>query len=403
MFSGVSLVAPDAVFFVKQQYEECTAANKMNLGIGAYRTDEGEPLVLDVVKKAEQAVVDALVGSEINVEYLPIDGLPAFRAETTKLILGKDSKAIAEGRVACCQSLSGTGALRLAAEFIASNLGIDRTVHISNPTWGNHRAIFAKAGLPVTEYRYFHPATKGLDFEGMVADLGSLKGGDIVLLHGCAHNPTGVDPTNEQWMELAALVKAKGAIPFFDCAYQGYASGDLDTDAFSVRYFESQGIELMVAQSYSKNFGLYGERIGALSITTNGGPEVAKAIQSQLKLVVRPMYSNPPSNGARIVSHVLGTPELYAEWVAELKGMSQRIIEMRAALRQGLEALKPDMDWSFITTQIGMFAYTGLSEAQVGRLTKEFNIFLLKSGRISMAGVASVNVQYLAESIAAVV
>ena len=403
MFSGVEQVPPDAVFFVKQLYEECTAEIKLNLGIGAYRTDAGEPLVLDVVKKAEQAVTDKLCADSFNVEYLPIDGLPAFRTETVKLILGADSRAIKEGRVACCQSLSGTGALRLAAEFIAANLGQDRTVHISNPTWGNHKAIFAKAGLPVVEYRYFHASTKGLDFEGMMEDLGSLKPGDVALLHGCAHNPTGVDPTMDQWKQVAALVKEKGAIPFFDCAYQGYASGDLDTDAASVRYFESQGIELMVAQSYSKNFGLYGERIGALSITTNSGPDVTKAIQSQLKMVVRPMYSNPPSNGARIVAHVLSTPALYSEWVSELKGMSGRIIEMRAALRKGLEALKPETDWSFITTQIGMFCYTGLSEAQVERLTQEFNIFLLKSGRISMAGVASKNVQYLAESIAAVV
>ena len=323
------------------------------------------------------------------MEYLPIDGLPEFRKETTKLILGKDSKAIAEGRVACCQSLSGTGALRLAAEFIAVNLGKDRRVFVSDPTWGNHHAIFAKAGLEVVKYSYFQAETKGLDFSGMMADLEAVKAGDIVLLHGCAHNPTGVDPTMEQWSKIAALVKAKSAIPFFDCvrlwrilfaarwptgflktaplsqAYQGYASGDLDEDAASVRYFESQGIEMMIAQSYSKNFGLYGERIGALSVTTNDGPEVAQAVQSQLKMIVRPMYSNPPSNGARIVAHVLSTPELYADWVAELKSMSGRIIEMRDRLRSGLEKLKPENDWSFITTQIGMFAYTGLTAEQV--------------------------------------
>jgi aspartate/tyrosine/aromatic aminotransferase len=402
-FDAVTVVPPDPVFFVSQQYQACTAEIKLNLGVGAYRTNDGKPLVLDVVKKAEQMVTDKLSDDSFNIEYLPIDGLPAFRAETTKLILGKTSPAIAEGRVACCQSLSGTGALRLAAEFIAVNLGTNRTVHISNPTWGNHKAIFGKAGLPVAQYSYFKPETKGLDFEGMTADLEKVKPGDVVLLHGCAHNPTGVDPTMDQWKQIAALIKQQKALPFFDCAYQGYASGDLDTDAAAVRYFESEGIEMMIAQSYSKNFGLYGERIGALSITTNDGPEIAKAIQSQLKKIVRPMYSNPPSNGARIVAQVLADPALYAEWVAELKGMSGRIIEMRAALRKGLEELKPDMDWTFITTQIGMFAYTGLSEAQVERLTKEFNIFMLKSGRISMAGVSSGTVQYLAESIAKVV
>ena len=286
-FDGVAEVPPDPVFFVSQQYKACTAEIKLNLGVGAYRTNDGQPLVLDVVKKAEQVVTDKLKDQSYNIEYLPIDGLPAFRAETTKLILGRDSAAIAEGRVACCQSLSGTGALRLAAEFIAVNLGTDRIVHISNPTWGNHKAIFGKAGLPVVQYSYFKPETKGLDFEGMMADLSKVKAGDVVLLHGCAHNPTGVDPTMEQWKQIAAIVKQNKALPFFDCAYQGYASGDLDTDAAAVRYFESEGIEMMIAQSYSKNFGLYGERIGALSVTTNDGPEVTKAIQSQLKKIVR--------------------------------------------------------------------------------------------------------------------
>ena len=217
MFSAVEKVPPDPVFFVSQQYKECTAEVKMNLGVGAYRTNEGQPLVLDVVKKAEQAVTAKLCDDSFNVEYLPIDGLPEFRAETTKLILGKDSPAIAEGRVACCQSLSGTGALRLAAEFIAVNLGATRKVFLSDPTWGNHLAIFAKAGLEVVKYSYFEPKTKGLDFDGMMADLGAMEAGDICLLHGCAHNPTGVDPTEEQWQQIAALVKAKGAIPFFDC------------------------------------------------------------------------------------------------------------------------------------------------------------------------------------------
>ena len=222
------------------------------------------------------------------------------------------------------------------------------------------------------QYRYFKPETKGLDFEGMMEDLGAVVKGDIILLHACAHNPTGVDLTMEQWATVAALVKEKGAIPFFDCAYQGYASGDLEKDAGSVRLFESEGIEMMIAQSYSKNFGLYGERIGALSVTTSSA-EAAKAVHSQLKLIARPMYSNPPSTGARIVAHVLSTPELYAEWVVELKFMADRIIEMRAQLRAGLEKLKPDLDWTYITTQIGMFAYTGMSPEQVSRLKDEFH------------------------------
>lgn len=355
------------------------------------------------MKKAEQDITDKILGDKLNVEYLPIDGMAEFRTETMKLILGKDSPAIAEKRVACCQTLSGTGALRIAAEFIALNLGKDRRVFHSDPTWGNHPAIFKKAGLEVVTHRYFHKDTKGLDFEGMMADLrANMKAGDVLLLHACAHNPTGVDPTFEQWKELAVFVKEKKVIPLFDCAYQGYASGDLDQDAACVRHFESQGIELMTAQSYSKNFGLYGERVGAIGVTTNDGPDVALAVQSQLKMVVRPMYSNPPSNGARIVAHCLSTPELYDMWVSELKDMSGRIIQMRKSLREGLEKLKPDRDWSFITTQIGMFAYTGLTPDQVERLEKEYHIYMLSSGRISMAGVATCNVQYLAESIAKV-
>ena len=251
-FDRVAEVPPDAVFHVAEQYKACTATVKLNLGIGAYRTDDGKPLVLNVVKKAEQVVTKKLKDQSYNMEYLPIDGLPEFRAETTKLILGKDSKAIAENRVACCQSLSGTGALRLGAEFIAVNLGTGRKVHISDPTWANHKAIFNKAGLEVAEYRYFKPETKGLDFDGMMADLAQVRSGDVVLLHGCAHNPTGVDPTADQWRQIANLIKRQKALPFFDCAYQGYASGDLDTDASAVRYFESQGIEMMIAQSYSK-------------------------------------------------------------------------------------------------------------------------------------------------------
>jgi len=261
----VALAPADPILGLTIQFKEDEFPQKMNLGVGAYRTAEGKPYVLDVVKKAEAALQAKLLTGELNKEYCPIDGVPAFKQETVKLILGHDSQAIAEQRVACCQSLSGTGALRIGGMFVAKFLP-GRAIFLPSPTWGNHNAIFTQAGLQVQAYRYFDANTKGLNCEGMLEDLTAAPEGSVVLLHACAHNPTGVDPTYEQWEAICKVVEARRLLPFWDSAYQGYASGDLGIDAAPVRLFESKGLEMMIAQSYSKNFGLYGERVGALSI-----------------------------------------------------------------------------------------------------------------------------------------
>jgi len=277
-----------------------------------------------------------------------------------------------------------------------------RKVLLPDPTWGNHQALLKRARLEQGVYRYFSAATLGLDYEGMLADLRAAAPGSIVLLHACAHNPTGVDPSPEQWKGILEVCMEKSLIAWFDSAYLGFASGSVERDRASVELFANAGLEIFISQSFAKNFGLYGERVGASHVIC-ANAEFAKAVKSQLELIVRPMYSNPPAYGARIVATVLNTPELLADWLRDIATMSNRITAMRQALVNELKALKTPGDWSHITNQIGMFAYTGLNEPQVERLIGEFHIYLLKSGRISMAGVNSGNVAYLARAINAVV
>jgi len=400
VWAGVEEAPPDPILGLTAKFKEDTFAKKMNLGVGAYRTEDGKPYVLNVVKKAEASLLDQVGSGAMNKEYLPIDGLAAFKKATTELILGTGSKSIAEGRVACTQTLSGTGALRIGGMFVNKFLP-GRQIFLSNPTWGNHKAIFGQSGLVVKQYRYFHPETKGLDFAGMMEDLTNAPDGSVVLLHACAHNPTGVDPTPEQWAKVLDLTIAKNLLPLFDCAYQGYASGDLARDAAAVQMFDAAGVEIMIAQSYSKNFGLYGERIGALSVVCST-KEATKAALSQLKMIVRPMYSNPPKHGAHIVAHCLGDQGLYQEWAVELKGMADRIIQMRSLLLSELQRLGTPGDWSHITSQIGMFSFTGIPKDKVQRLIKDHHIYMTADGRISIAGINPKNVGYLAESIHAV-
>jgi len=397
VFLGIEVAPPDPILGITLAFNADTHPNKVNLGVGAYRTDEGKPYVLNVVRKVEKQIAN----SDQNKEYLPIDGLPEFKSAAQKLLFHPESPALKEGRVASTQSISGTGALRIGAEFIQKFFK-GAAVLISDPTWGNHPTIFNERGVQVKSYRYFDPKTNGLDFDGMIADLEAAPKGSVVILHVCAHNPTGVDPTREQWHQIAKICKANNLFPFFDCAYQGYASGDLDNDAYSMRYFVSQGFQIFAAQSFAKNFGLYGERIGAFHAVCSSEQE-AKAVLSQLKLIVRPMYSNPPLHGARLVSGVLNDKVLYDEWVQELKGMSHRILSMRQSLSDTLKEKKTPGDWSHILKQIGMFTYTGLTTNQVEQLITRFHIHMLKNGRISMAGLNSSNVKYVAQSIHSVV
>ncbi|KAI1761603.1 aspartate aminotransferase [Hypoxylon sp. FL1150] len=377
---------------VTEAFKADTFDQKINLGVGAYRDDQGKPYVLPSVRAAE----DNVISKRLNKEYLGITGLPEFTKAAAELAYGKDSSALE--RLVITQSISGTGALRIAAAFLSRWYPGDKTIYIPTPSWANHKAVFSDAGLKVQQYRYYDKKTIGLDFEGMLADLKAAPKGSIFLFHACAHNPTGVDPTQEQWKEISEAVKAQGHFAFFDMAYQGFASGDTDKDAFAVRYFVEQGHNICLAQSFAKNMGLYGERVGAFSILASDAEE-KKRIDSQVKILIRPLYSNPPLHGARIAAEILNTPNLNQQWLGEVKDMAERIITMRALLKQNLEKLGSAHDWSHITSQIGMFAYTGLDAPAMEKLAKEYSVYATKDGRISVAGITSGNVGRLAEAI----
>ncbi|KAL2267851.1 hypothetical protein VTJ83DRAFT_5128 [Remersonia thermophila] len=396
----------DPLFGLMAAYRADTSPNKVDLGIGAYRDDNAKPWVLPVVKKADEIIRN---DPEANHEYLPIAGLAALTSKAAELVLGASSPALAEKRVASFQAISGTGALHLGALFLAKFYkiaGANRTVYFSSPTWANHHQIFTNVGLPIASYPYFDKATRGLDFEGMKAALRDAPEGSIVLLHACAHNPTGVDPSPEQWAELAALLKEKRHFPFFDTAYQGFASGDLDRDAGAIRLFVEAGFELIVAQSFAKNFGLYGERAGCFHYVAAPSPDAAETktrVASQLAILQRSEISNPPIYGAKVASIILNDPALFAEWQDNLRTMSGRIIDMRKQLRGKLEELGTPGTWNHITNQIGMFSFTGLTEPQVLKLREDYHIYMTKNGRISMAGLNSRNVEYVAKAVDKVV
>jgi len=298
------------------------------------------------------------------------------------------------------QTLSGTGALRVAGSFLGRYLP-NSVVYLPSPTWANHTPIFNDSGLKVQSYRYYDPATCGLNFAGMSEDIANAPKGSVILLHACAHNPTGVDPSKDQWEKLSSLIKEKQHFVLFDCAYQGFASGDPDKDVFAVRHFTKEGHLLSVCQSFAKNFGLYGERIGAFHIIGANSNEILN-IDSQLKILIRPMYSNPPIQGARLVSTILSDPDLTVLWKKEVQQMADRIISMRASLVQGLKENGSKKDWSHITNQIGMFCYSGLTPEQVQKLATEHHVYMTSNGRISIAGVSSKNVTFLAKAMHAV-
>ncbi|GAW22202.1 hypothetical protein ANO14919_117370 [Xylariales sp. No.14919] len=383
---------PDAILGITEAFKADSFEKKINLGVGAYRDDKGKPYVLPSVRTAE----DKIVSAKQNKEYAGITGLPEFTKAAALLAYGKDSSAL--DRLAITQSISGTGALRIGAAFLERFYPGDKTIYIPNPSWANHKAVFNDAGLKVQQYSYYDKKTIGLDFDGMIADIKAAPKGSIFLFHACAHNPTGVDPTQEQWKEIARVVKQQGHYPFFDMAYQGFASGDTDKDAFALRHFIEQGLDVSLAQSFAKNMGLYGERVGAFSIV-GASAEEKKRLDSQIKILVRPLYSNPPIHGARVASEILNTPALYQQWLGEVKEMADRIITMRALLKDNLEKLGSTHDWSHITSQIGMFAYTGLDAASMEKLAKEHSVYATKDGRISVAGITTDNVGRLAEAI----
>ncbi|KAK5944305.1 aspartate transaminase aat1 [Knufia obscura] len=393
-WSGVQQGPPDAILGITEAFKADSFPEKINLGVGAYRDDKGKPYVLPSVRTAEEDVVS----SKLDKEYAGITGVPSFTKAAAVLAYGADSPVIKEDRVAITQSISGTGALRIGGAFMQKFYPHAKSIYIPSPSWANHKAVFSDSGLEVKQYKYYNKDTIGLDFDGMVADLKSAPANSIVLLHACAHNPTGIDPTQEQWQQLSKVMKEKEHYPFFDMAYQGFASGDTDRDAYPIRLFIEEGHGMVLCQSFAKNMGLYGERVGAFSIVCDSAEE-KKRVDSQIKILVRPLYSNPPVHGARIASKILNDASLNKQWLGEVKGMADRIIEMRALLKKNLEDLGSKHNWDHITNQIGMFAYTGLKPEQMDKLAKEHSVYATKDGRISVAGITSGNVKRLAESI----
>ncbi|KAM7436352.1 Aspartate aminotransferase [Porites harrisoni] len=392
-WAHVELGPPDAILGITEAFKKDTKPEKINLGVGAYRDDSGKPYVLPTVKKAEEK----LLSKNLDKEYAPIHGLPEFTGAAAKLAFGEDNDIIKNSLNASAQAISGTGALRIGTAFLKSFFPGSKDVWLPTPSWGNHTPILKHSGLGVQQYKYYDPQTCGFDFKGCMDDISKIPENSVIMLHACAHNPTGVDPKKEEWKELSQLVKDRKLFPYFDMAYQGFASGDTDRDAWALRQFIQDGHQVMVAQSFAKNMGLYGERAGMVSVTCNSKEE-AERVLSQIKILIRPMYSNPPVHGARIAGMVLSDSELRPQWEQEVKGMADRIISMRQQLVDNLKKEGSSHNWSHITEQIGMFCFTGLKPDQVERLTKEYSIYLTKDGRISIAGVTSGNVGYLARA-----
>lgn len=392
---------PTFIFELTRRFKVDSAPSKLNLGVGAYRDESLQPVVWAAVRAAEAAVVAA----RGDKEYLPIAGLPEFRSAAAALLFGASgpgAAAVAGGRVATAQSLSGTGALTLGAHLLRRALP-GAAVYVSDPTWENHGKVLIDAGAgEVRPHRYWDAAARALDINGMLADLAAMPRGSVVLLHACAHNPTGVDPTREQWAAIADVMAERALLPWFDSAYQGFASGDPEEDAWAVRYFLARGFEMLVCQSFAKNFGLYCERVGALHVVAADAASAAAAL-SHVENIVRPMYSNPPAHGARVVAAVLRSPELRAQWLAELAGAMTRVKRMRELLRAALEARGTPGGWAHVTEQRGMFSYTGLTREQSERMVEDFHVYMLPSGRVNMAGLSEATVPVAADAIHAVV
>lgn len=395
MFENITAAPADPILGLADSFRQDPRENKINLGIGVYKDETGKTPVLSCVKKAEKYLLD----NETTKNYLPITGIPEFGTVTQALLFGDNSDIITAKRARTAQAPGGTGALRIAADFIAKQTSAKR-VWISNPTWPNHNGIFAGADLEICTYNYYDAENHSLDFNGMLASLEAAQAGDVILLHGCCHNPTGIDPTAEQWAQLSVLVKEKGLLPVFDFAYQGFAAG-LDEDAQGLRIFAKSHPEMLVASSYSKNFGMYNERVGACTLVA-ADPDTADRAFSQIKIVIRTNYSNPPSHGGAVVTTVLSDPELKEEWIQELTTMRERIKRMRQLFVNTLQEKGAKQDFSFIIRQNGMFSFSGLTKEQVARLRDEYAVYAVSSGRINVAGLTLENMVPLCEAIVAV-
>ena len=395
LFSAVEMAPRDPILGLNEQYNADTNPNKVNLGVGVYFDDNGKLPLLQCVQAAEKAMMDKPAARG----YLPIDGLAAYDNAVKALVFGADSAVVKDGRVATVQALGGTGGLKIGADFL-KKLNPNAKVLISDPSWENHRALFTNAGFTVETYAYYDADKLGVNFDGMLASLNAAEAGTIVVLHACCHNPTGYDITPEQWDKVVEVVKAKGLVAFLDMAYQGFGHG-IAEDGAVIGKFVAAGLNFFVSTSFSKSFSLYGERVGALSVVCESKEEAARVL-SQLKIVVRTNYSNPPTHGGTVVATVLNNPELRAQWEQELGEMRTRIKAMRQALVDGLKAAGVQRDMSFITKQIGMFSYSGLSKDQMVRLRNEFGVYGTDTGRMCVAALNSKNVAYVCESIAKV-
>ncbi len=395
LFSAVEMAPRDPILGLNEQFNADTNPNKVNLGVGVYSDDNGKLPLLQCVQAAEKTMMDKPTARG----YLPIDGIAAYDAAVKSLVFGAGSEPVTSGRVATIQALGGTGGLKVGADFL-KRLSPEAKVLISDPSWENHRALFTNAGFQVDTYAYYDAAQRGVNFDGMLAALNAAPAGTIIVLHACCHNPTGYDITDAQWDQVIAACKARNLMPFLDLAYQGFAHG-IQEDGAVIAKFVAAGITFLVSTSFSKSFSLYGERVGALSVLCTDKEEASRVL-SQLKIVIRTNYSNPPTHGGAVVAAVLNNPELRALWEKELGEMRVRIKAMRQKLVDGLKAAGIAQDMSFITTQIGMFSYSGLTKDQMVRLRSEFGVYGTDTGRMCVAALNSKNIDYVCASIAKV-
>jgi aspartate/tyrosine/aromatic aminotransferase len=395
MWKSIQPAPPDSILGLTEEFKKDQNPQKVNLGVGVYKDEAGNTPVLRAVKAAEKILLE----TQKTKSYLPISGDPAYAAAVQRLILGAESEVISTERAATIHAPGGTGALRVGADLIYK-FTPDAKVWVSSPTWANHNGIFgtAGAGFEITQYAYYDAESKGLDFDTMISDLRSVPAGDVVVLHACCHNPSGVDLSGDQWKQVAALASENRWIPFLDFAYQGFGDG-VDEDRYAVEQFAAAGIDFLVASSFSKNFGLYNERTGAITVVT---PDKAQAgvAMSHLKTVVRTNYSNPPAHGGMVATIILDTPELHEMWLEELAEMRDRIVNMRRSLVAGLAAQGVEGDFSFIERQRGMFSFSGWSDDVVSSLRKNNNIYVVGGGRINLAGLTTENIEYVCKAVA---
>jgi aromatic-amino-acid transaminase len=396
LFTAVEMAPRDPILGLTEQFNADTNPKKVNLGVGVYYGDDGKLPLLECVQKAEEKMMAAHAARG----YLPIDGIAAYDAAVKSLVFGADSEPVKSGRVATIQALGGTGGLKVGADFI-KKLNPAAKVLISDPTWENHRGIFANAGFEIGTYPYYDAEKRGINFDGMLSALNAAAAGTVVLLHACCHNPTGYDMTAQQWDQVVAAVKARKLIAFLDMAYQGFGQG-IAEDGMAVQKFVASGEDFFVSTSFSKSLSLYGERVGALSVLCANKDDAARVL-SQLKIVIRTNYSNPPTHGGQVAATILNTPELRALWERELAAMRTRIKQMRVALVDKLKEKGVKRDFSFITQQVGMFSYSGLTKDQMLRLRNEFGVYGIDSGRICIAALNSKNIDYAADCIAKVI